>query len=235
VLLLEALREYETIDATCRRCLKEEYGFTEDEIDEGLAELLDMEMIDERRISDRRALRQGIQAGTDNYGLTLKGKYYVGYMIYWDEYIAAFGVSKHHEMSRDDKAVEVVRRTLLQCLWACHEVRSGAGLIGDFKVSKVALVDFVTETAAEILLWFGQTDRRTPVSLDVDRATEVLTALKVISTTEIENYRSFLVLASKLRAAAGANHVDTRLSPPFVLSVVSEFVGKHVRTPDYDE
>ena len=235
VVLLEALLEYSSLNATMRTHLRK-FGFSEDEVKEGIAKLRSMRMIDVQRIVDRRAIGLAPDERPDDYVLTPRGRYYIQYMIHWDQYIDKFGRSTHHVLGRDLRARETIQRCLLQFLAAIVLVRDendeGSK---DFKISKTAFRECFSRLGRGVLQHIQLTDRMIPVEVLPEYLSEYLRLVDVIETHELERNRNVLFYPLKIRKACARRKIECTISAPFYRDDIAAFVGTYVHNPDYEE
>jgi len=235
VVLLESLFEYESINTTRRKQLKE-YGFSDDELTEGIQELQSMGMIDIKVIADRRAIGVQTYKTPDDFIITRRGKYYMGYMIHWDEYIELYGKSNHHKNAQDDKTKEAVRCSLLEFLADIIIVRSNSkDLRKDFKISKKVFHEYFCKLSKDVLTKLNMTDKLSPINLSIDNLTMYLIELKVIKKFEVERYRNYLFYTDNIKKVHEQKGAIWRIVFPYFKDDISEFNKKYVRNPEYEE
>jgi hypothetical protein len=234
VLLLEHLHDFKTLDTESRKRICT-YGFTTDQIEEGILDLYGLGMIEEKYVTDLRALGPRDPIRYD-FILTDKGQYYIGYMVHWDEYIAAFGRSQHHLEGGGPNVHHFIKMSVLQFLAAIGSVwaaKPPSGVLEDARINKRELCRVFGEMGRELLVWANRADKVAPVDVTLDRFSELLLELDVIRRHGLERSDCFLVDFKRVKKICLRNGVRWHVWPPFVIADVKEFVDERVyRTVD---
>ncbi len=233
VVILEVIHDFKDIDETVLRRIKE-LGFTVAEVDDAIKELYSMGMMEERFAVDRRAL--GERRSLDRkYVLTPRGRYYIEYMIHWDQYIKAYGSSKHHAVAGDARSSEFLRRAVLQFLasigiaWSTS--RTAQGDSTTYRVGKANLLDAFLRQGRELLVWANRSDRVKPMVISLKHFEQLLTDLAVVRAHGLDDASKFLVDNTRVRSACNTNDVRWEIQIPFRMDEITQFVAEHVREP----
>ena len=236
VCLLENLMEYHSMDASKRAAMKE-FGFTEAEVEEGITELLGMEMIEELKIVDRRPLNySGLIKGESiirEYRLTNRGEFYLEYIIHWPEYISKFGLSNHHHKARDLAAQESIKYHLLSFAKSIILIRESRGIHSQsFRVNKRNFYIMFANVTVEVRREMDKTNGKTPVLVSEKDIESYLKKLRIISTRKLSRMNSYLFYRSKIMQALSEREIPLEVEWPFIESNIGQLVDENVKTPE---
>lgn len=238
VCILESLLDFDSYDLTVKYL--DRLGFSEGEIGRGITQLIDMQMIEEAQIIDRRPLTLGnIMSGppiVQEYKVTLRGKFYINYMIHWVEYIDRFGTSNHHQKAYDLVTVETIRYHLVVLAVSIFIQRQKLGIISDtYKISKREFWLYFMNATENIRAQLDKTTQRLPIQLTVADVERHLRAIGIVEIPGLLRAHRFLFSKTKVFGIANTKSIPHSIQYPFDTDELEIFTRAYVQTPDAEE
>ena len=230
VLLLDCYTKVSTINGELKGMLLG-YGLKEEDIKNGTKMLIDMKMIDERKYHHRTAI--GFSNERD-YTLTLRGEYYLKYLIFWPEYIDLFGISKHFISGNYSEFHNVLKNELLRYMISIKIVfQMIYPDCNSFRISKMVLVEKFNEDHIDILKWLNKSDKTHPVKIDSNYITELLVidneGLGLVEEYNLQNDKKFRFYIEKIENARILYNLNDEISFNIQIDETKTLIEDHVK------
>ncbi len=215
VLLLEFLMEHSKISLADAKFL-EEYGFEVGELGQGLRELFEMELIDEKTITYEKALGGPSAKGAQEYYVTSRGRYYLRFLLHWPEYSKPFRQSTHHRIGAIEPRRNVLKDLLVDFAMKIFITRDDPGITEDhFKINRQNFVDFFLDLHEQMLRHIFKVESRGELPITVRSVTSLLSDLRIIETYRSIKPDNYLFGENLTRLACEARGISWAKRAPY--------------------
>ncbi len=238
VCLLESLLDFDSYDLTVKYL--KTLGFDKDDVDRGINALINMQMLEESQIIDRRPLTLANiisePAIVQEYKVTLRGVFYINFIIHWTDYIAKYGISNHHRKRYDLVTVETIRYYLVALAVSIFIQRQNLGIIHySFKVAKREFWRFFMDSTEDIRKQLDKTTQRATVTLTSADVERHLRSLGIVQITGLVRSNRYLFSTDKTSGLVASKHMPNTIQYPFDTNKLEAFVRAYVQTPEEEE